>query len=269
MSVAATRSETGSSAVQGALWGVHVDDWVNLQESHSRGLYEDVRDRPQLRSARTLLDVGCGAGLAALVFSERIPAVSGIDASKAFIEFARRRLPKADFRVGEMEQLPFADASFDAVTGFNSFQYAQSPVQALREARRVARPGGVVVIATWGEEKDCQASRYIKALGSFLPPPPPGTPGPFALSDRERLTAFAAQAGLTAREFRDVDVVWPFADLDQAQRALRAAGPAVKAAQAAGRERVDAAIADAISPYRDASGGYRLTNRFRYLVATT
>jgi ubiquinone/menaquinone biosynthesis C-methylase UbiE len=44
-----------------------------------------------------------------------------------------------------MEELPFADGTFDVVTGFNSFQYASSPVAAVKEAKRVARKGGYVV----------------------------------------------------------------------------------------------------------------------------
>lgn len=59
-------------------------------------------------------------------------------------------MPQGDFRIAEMEGLPHADGSFDVVTGFNAFQYAAKPVNALREARRVAKRGGVLVIAVWG-----------------------------------------------------------------------------------------------------------------------
>ena len=70
------------------------------------------------------------------------------------------RLPGRDFRVGEMQTLPYADQSFDVVTGFNSFQVAASPIDALREARRVARRAGTVVIATWGPPEDCEAAGH-------------------------------------------------------------------------------------------------------------
>ena len=110
--------------------------------------------RPELANARSSLDVGCGPGLAAQVFSQKITNVAGIDASAAFIEIARERLPGRNFRVGEMETLPHADGSFDVVTGFNAFQYAASPSNALREARRVTQPDGVIVIATWGLPED-------------------------------------------------------------------------------------------------------------------
>ena len=56
------------------------------------------------------------------------------------LEIARERLPEADLRQGDLEALPYADDSFDAVTAFNSVQYAGDPAAALREIRRVARP---------------------------------------------------------------------------------------------------------------------------------
>ena len=77
-----------------------------------------------------------------------------------------------------MESLPFADHQFDLVTGFNSVQYAASPVNALREAGRVARSGAPVVIAVWGKPADTQVAPYLKAVGALLPPPPLGAPAP-------------------------------------------------------------------------------------------
>ena len=145
----------GSGQMQGDLWSVRARDYAEIQEEHLRPLYESVSQRPELAKARSSLDVGCGPGLAAQVFAQKIANVSGIDASAAFIEIARERLPGRNFRVGEMEALPFADRSFDVVTGFNAFQYAAAQVNALREARRVAQSDGVIVIATWGLPEVC------------------------------------------------------------------------------------------------------------------
>ena len=68
------------------------------------------------------------------------------------------------------------------VIGLNSFRFAASPVNALQEAHRVSRIGASVVIAVFGKREDTEAAAYLAALGSLLPPPPPGAPGPFALS---------------------------------------------------------------------------------------
>jgi ubiquinone/menaquinone biosynthesis C-methylase UbiE len=80
-----------------------------------------------------LLDVGCGSGLALQLAAKRGASVSGLDASAGLLEVARQRLAEADLRQGDVEQLPWADDSFDAATAFNAVQYATDPVQALRE----------------------------------------------------------------------------------------------------------------------------------------
>ncbi len=263
--VATTRP--GSAGMQGDLWSAHARDYSELQEVLFRPLYESALQRPEVVTASASLDVGCGPGLAAQVFAQKITNVSGIDASAAFIAIASRRLPGRDFRVGEMETLPHADASFDVVTGFNAFQYAASPRNALAEARRVLRPGGAIVIATWGLPQDCQAAGHLKALGALMPPPPPGAPGPFALSDEANLKALAADAGFTPIAVVDVSCPWTYPDLDTALRGMLSAGPAERAIRNSGMERAREAVAVSIAANRASSGEYRLNNKFRYLVA--
>ena len=70
--------------------------------------------------------------------------MSGLDAAEGLLDVARRRTPSGDFRQGEMEELLFADGTFDVVTDFNSFQYAADPVNALRQAGRVSKPSAKV-----------------------------------------------------------------------------------------------------------------------------
>jgi SAM-dependent methyltransferase len=170
-------------------------------------------------------------------------------------------------RVGEIEDLPWAETSFDVVTGFNAFQYAATPVNALREARRVAVPGADVFIATWGASQDCEAAGYLRALDALLPPPPPGGPGPFALSEPGALERLAIEAGLTPGEHLEVECIWHYTDLDTALRGLLSAGPAVRAARHSGEDRVRRAVTEAIMPFRTARGGYRIENTFRCLIA--
>ena len=166
-----------------------------------------------------------------------------------------------------MEALPYADESFDVVTGFNAFQYAASPVNALREARRVTKPGRPVVIATWGPYEDCESSGHLKALAALMPPPPPGAPGPFALSDEAKAKALVREAGLTPVAMADVDCPWAYPSLEIALRAMLSAGPAEKAIRASSVERARDAIASSIVPFKTASGGYHMKNKFRYLIA--
>jgi SAM-dependent methyltransferase len=259
---------TGSASVQGELWGARARDWAEVQEPTQRELYPPVFDAAGLGEGTSLLDVGCGSGVAAAIARERGAKVSGIDASAPTVEIARQRVPDGDFRVGELEALPYDDHSFDVVTGFCSFQYAADPVHALEEARRVVRPGGTIAILTWGQPEHCEAAAIIKALGSLLPPPPPGAPGPFALSAPGALEDLARRAGLTTSRAAEFSTRWEYPDRDTALRAHLSAGPAAKAIKHANEERVAAAVSDAIAPFRTATGGYTLENSWRYLLTT-
>lgn len=256
----------GSASVQGDLWGARARDYAEVQEPTFLPLYESVLARPEVAKAASILDVGCGPGLAAQVFSEKVGQVAGADATAPFIEIARRRVPRGDFRVAEMEALPYADGSFDVVTSFNAFQYAASPVNALGEARRVVKAGGVIIIAVWGLPESCEAAGHLKALGSLMPPPPAGAPGPFALSDETKLKALASNAGLTPGAVVDVPCPWVYPDLETALRGMLSAGPAERAIRSSSFERAREAVTAAIGTYRTASGSYRLNNTFRYLV---
>jgi ubiquinone/menaquinone biosynthesis C-methylase UbiE len=78
--------------------------------------------------------------------ADRGAIVAGVDAAGPLIEVAAERTPEGDFRVGDMETLPWPDDSFDIVTGFSSFQFADDKARALGEARRVSRGQVAVVI---------------------------------------------------------------------------------------------------------------------------
>jgi ubiquinone/menaquinone biosynthesis C-methylase UbiE len=265
-----TTSDTaiGSAAVQGELWGARARDWAEVQEPAQRELYPPVFEAAGVGEGTMLLDVGCGSGVAAAIAHERGARMSGIDATLQFVEIARERVPGAEFRVGELEALPYDDDSFDVVTGFCSFQYAADPVHALQEARRVTRAGGTVGMLTWGQPECCQAAAILKALGSLLPPPPPGAPGPFALSAPGVLEDLAHRAGLATRRAAEFSTRWDYPDRETALRAHLSSGPAAKAIKQVGEERVAAALGDAIAPFRTAEGAYALENSWRYLLAT-
>lgn len=258
----------GTAQVQGDLWGAQARDWAANQEGMQGPIYDAVFDALGVTTGTKLLDVGCGAGLAALLAAQRGAAITGLDASAPIIDIARERVPGGDFRVGEIEDLPFADATFDVVTGFNSFQYAADPVAALREATRVVTPGGRIAMAVWGRREDCEHAVTLAAIGACLPPPPPGAAGPFALSERGRVEGLMRQAGLTPRHDGEVDCPFDYADDDSAWRALRSSGPAERAVRHAGTERVKEAVLASLQPFKTDSGGYRQENKFRYVIAT-
>jgi ubiquinone/menaquinone biosynthesis C-methylase UbiE len=102
---------------------------------------------PFLKSGQDLLDVGCGPGNITRDLASRVAPgrVVGIDASAAVIETARGSGPgPVRFEVGDVYALAMPDASFDVVHAHQVLQHLSDPVAALREMRRVLRPGGVV-----------------------------------------------------------------------------------------------------------------------------
>jgi ubiquinone/menaquinone biosynthesis C-methylase UbiE len=114
MSSHATASP-GSASRWGPLWGARPDDWA-LSEDQQLPTYEAALERTGLEPGWRVLDVGCGAGAVLRLVAGRGCVPHGIDAAEALIAFARTRLPNADLRVGEMEDLPWGDDGFDLVS---------------------------------------------------------------------------------------------------------------------------------------------------------
>jgi SAM-dependent methyltransferase len=261
-----TQTQQGTSGVQGPLWSERADDWAELMEPQMKPAFEAALDALAVGPKTRLLDVGCGSGLALRLAADRGADVTGLDASAGLLVHARRRVPGATIVEGEIEDLPFADSSFDAVTGFNSFQYAARPAAALAEAVRVLAPGGRVLYLNWAPPEQCEAAAYLAAIGQLLPPPPPGAPGPFALSDTHAIARVFEEAGLEISSTADVTVVWTYPDEPTAIAGLASSGPVVRAIHHAGEDAVLAATAAFLEPFRMPDGGYRITNVFRYAI---
>lgn len=266
--MATTQTAGGTAQAQGGIRGARARDYATTIEPASVALYEAVLDELDIRLGTCLLDVGCGSGLFLRIAAQRGALVAGLDAAPSFVEIATQRVPDAEVGVGDMEALPYADDSFDGVTGFNAFHLAADPGKALREAGRVSRPGAPIVIATWGRPELCEAAAFVTGVGALLPSVPHGATGPFALSEPGALEDFAARGALSPRTRRDVQLVWSFADEAMLLRALKSTCFAAEAIDAAGEDAVDEAILRATAPYRTSDGGCRLENVFTYLMAT-
>jgi SAM-dependent methyltransferase len=262
-----TGTRAGTAELQGRLWSLHAGDWAELHEQHMTPAYVAALDALGVGAGTRLLDVGCGAGRALRLATDRGADVSGLDAAPALLDYARRRVRGATIVQGELEALPFEDASFDAVTGFNSFQYAADPVAALREARRVTAPGGRILALVWSPAEMCELAPHLQSLGRLMPPPPPGAPGPFALCGRDALDDFFAAAGLEVAEVADVPCVYAYPDTATAVRALSSAGPVVRIAEHAGADAVRADIERFLAGHVRPDGGYAIRNPFRYALS--
>jgi SAM-dependent methyltransferase len=262
----ASSPTTSSASRWGPLWGARPADWA-LSEDRQLPTYEAALERTGLEPGWHVLDIGCGAGAFLRLASVRGAIPFGIDASEALIAFARTRLPEADLRVGEMEDLPWQDDSFDLVTGFNSFFFANDMVTALREAGRVAKPGASVVIQVWGAHEHCDLEAMKQIARPFLPPRPADAPPDPDLSQPGALEALATGAGLTPEAEFDTAWTLEYPDAETLGRAMVAvAGLAVLAGPQREHE-LETAIVEGLAPYRAPGGSYRLSNEFHYLIA--
>jgi SAM-dependent methyltransferase len=261
----ATRVQ-GSAERWGPLWGARPADWA-LSEDLQVPTYEAALERVAVARGSRVLDVGCGAGAFLRLVDDRGGEPHGLDASESLIEFSRARLPHADLRVGEMEALPWDNDTFDLVTGFNSFFFADDMVAAVREAGRVAKPGAPVVIQVWGAHERCDLEAMKELARPFFPPRPPDAAPDSDLSQPGALQAIAVQAGLTPD--LEFDHIWTttYPDADTLGRAMVAvAGLAV----IVGPERepeLRGAIVDGLATYRHPDGRYRFSNEYHFLVA--
>jgi SAM-dependent methyltransferase len=256
----------GSAAYWGPLWGAKPDDWAASEEQQTP-TYEMALRHLAIRPGDRVLDIGCGAGSFLRMAADRGATVCGFDASESLLGLARKKVPGADLRIGDMESLPYADDSFDLVTGFNSFFYAADMTAALREAGRVAKPGAPVVIVVWGRPERCNLDAMKRALSALMPPPPADAPPPPKLWEPGVLESIAANAGLEPGE--RFETSWPFvyADVEDMVEKTLAPGIVVAAVQHAGEEKVRQAIADALAGFRTPDGKVVLHNEWHCLVA--
>jgi SAM-dependent methyltransferase len=256
----------GSAARWGPLWGARPGDWAQSEEQQVP-TYEAALERVQIGPGQCALDIGCGVGVFLRLVADRGAQPFGLDASESLIAAARERLPHADLRVGDMESLPYEDDTFDLVTGFNSFYFANDMVAALREAGRVAKPGAPVVIQVWGphERNDLEAMKAI--VRRFFPPRPADAPAEPDYSEPGVLEHMATEAGLDAGSTFESTWSYEFGDEETVRRALVApAGIAVLV----GPDREDDvkdAIVSGLATHRTADGSYRLQNTFHSLIA--
>ena len=252
--------------IQGKLWSTAPEDWAKFLEPTFIPMYYAALHELDLDKNSMVLDAGCGSGLFLSMAARSGASTFGIDAAPGLLEIAKKRLPDTPLLIEDLESIPFASNTFDVVTGFNSFQFAGSFQNALAEARRVVKSDGMVVIGIWGREEDFEAGTVLNAVNSLLPPPSPGTPGPYALSENGALEAMCNTIGLKVVLKQTVSCPWQFSGLEEMLAGFMCTAPCVKAAGAVGELRVRKTIARSAEPYRLTDGVYFMRNNFTFYI---
>jgi ubiquinone/menaquinone biosynthesis C-methylase UbiE len=223
-------------------------------------------DSAGVQDGTRFADLGCGGGGASILAAQRGAQVSGLDAAEALIAIARKRLAAGDFRVGDLELLPFDDDGFDVAFSSFSLMFVGDMGEALSEMKRVTSPEGRVTVGVWGDPEDCEYRHVLAAIASTLPSPPVGE-GPFALSKENLLERMMEVAGLTPVARSDVSGTFRFTDSKTMLRMVGSVGPMQSARQLVSEDVLETAILQAAKPFQSDSGEFVFNNRFRYVTA--
>jgi SAM-dependent methyltransferase len=171
---------------------------------HIMPVAEDFMGRLNLRRGDRVLDAACGTGNLAVIAARAGCRTAGVDIASNLIAQARERARREglpiEYEEGDVEALPYSDASFDLVVSMYGVMFAPRPDMVVSELLRVTKPGGLIALANW------TPTGFIgKLFGVFSRhiAPPAGLPSPMLWGDetmvRDRLAAGTRALRLTRR----------------------------------------------------------------------
>jgi SAM-dependent methyltransferase len=262
-----------------AAWEGAAAGWEARREPFQRAVQPvsmRMLDHLHLQPGQRILEVAAGLGDTGLLAAELVAPGGSVlitDGAEAMVEAARRRgeelgIRNAEFRQMEAEWIDLPTASVDGVISRWGYMLLTDPETALRETRRVLRPGRSVVLAAWA---GAQENTSMSAVGMAMvetgvaEPPSPGEPGAFAFADPSRIEDFLATAGFQDIEVEPVDFVFPFASGDEHFEHQVTLSPTLKHQLAGLSPAQHTAIRDAIDarlePHRGPDGALRVPAR--------
>jgi ubiquinone/menaquinone biosynthesis C-methylase UbiE len=191
---------------------------------------EQLCDIADLHAGWRVLDVATGSGNAAIAAARLGCSVVGIDYVPALLEHGRLRAAAEGLEVelleGDAESLPFADASFDAVTSVFGSMFAPDHAKTAAELLRVCRPGGTIALASW--TPDGFIGELFRTVGAHVPPPA-GVPSPMLWGTEGHLRELFADC-IASLEVTERTYTWRFPCAEEFVSFFRRwYGPTVKA----------------------------------------
>jgi len=258
--------------IQGKLWGAEAENWVNFNESQNKPLWEAMIAAAKVGKDTRFLDAGCGSGRACAIAAESGAKVTGVDASEALINIARRRLPNGDFRVCNIEELPYQDNSFDVSFCAQTLNLVDSPDKAMNEMKRVTAPNGRIVIGLWGAPEKCDIARFgqsVKKEISSSIPNPVHQPSPvFALSSPGVLERLIEQNDLKILDCEEFDEQFECPDFETFWIGMKASGPFQGLMRLTSADKLKEAFHRAGDFLLDNKGAVKMKNSVKYVIAT-
>jgi ubiquinone/menaquinone biosynthesis C-methylase UbiE len=177
------------------------DRFSRYMEGEARSFYE----RLNVPAGARLLDVACGSGQVALMAAREGVRVTGVDIADNLIERARVRAAadglNARFEIGDAEELPFPNASFDVVASLIGAMFAPRPELTARELLRVCVPGGTIAMGNW--TAGGFVGKMFRTIARFIAPN--GMPSPALWGEeptvRERFGKHVSDLKMTRRMY--------------------------------------------------------------------
>ena len=239
--------------------------WVDAQpvvDEMFRPLEKRLTEAVSARSAKQVLDVGCGTGGTTLAVARLVGEgghAVGIDISEPMLALARTRAEQeglpASFLHADAQSHAFEPASFDMIISRFGVMFFDDPVRAFANLRRAARDGAELSFIAWrsGAENPFMttAERAAAPLLPNIPPRQPDAPGQFAFADRSRVNRILEDSGWTGIDIRPIDVVCILPETELVRYFTRF-GPLARVlpeADEATRARIIATVRPAFEPY--------------------
>jgi ubiquinone/menaquinone biosynthesis C-methylase UbiE len=196
-----------------ASWDAHADEI----DERATPVTEQMLELAELEAGQRVLELASGPGGAGLLAAPRVGASGEVlisDIVPAMVDSARRRAAARGYTnvntaVLDLENIAQGDASVDVVLCREGLMFALDPARGAREMHRVLRPNGRAVVAVWASpQENPWLGVLLKAIRDItgIVLPPPGMPGPFALSDRPGLEGLFSGAGFSDLILRPVAV---------------------------------------------------------------
>ncbi len=215
----ATSLQRWARAARG--WGEHRSVFQSGARPVSGWLVDAIEPQPGHR----VLELAAGPGDTGLLAAELIApggSLISTDAAPEMVKLARARaaelgIENAEFRTMDAEWIDLPTASLDAVIARWGYMLLADPDAALRETRRVLRPGGRVALAAWASPAEnpwASVAQEELAMLAQTPPPDPGEPHMFAFSDPARIHELLADAGFCDIVVEQLELAWRYEDLD-------------------------------------------------------
>jgi SAM-dependent methyltransferase len=238
-------------------WSAVAAEWAALWGDFAVPAHRILIAEARIGAGTRVLDVGCGSGEFLQTLAEAGAVAAGIDPARGMVDEARRRAPNAEVRLGGVDDLPWADVSFDVVTAVNALQFADDTMEALGEMIRVAGPGGRIAVANWADRahNDIDTVEIAVAAADGEEAQPDGE-----LRVAGGLESLFRDAGLEVLAAGLVEVPWEATDDNALVRGVLLGAPPEE------QRALAPVVLEAARPFRREGGDYRLLNAFRYAV---